>query len=421
MATRFVVPTGGLTSGPGTSLATALTLAFATSSTGPVVAGDTVKVVAGTYEVVVSGATGDQMTQLLVRTSTTGTAAAPILWQGCNAAGVVDGTGPKVKAVGTWSTAVSMFSVGTDAGGNPLAHCVWMYWDWDANDLSYNAWNNGGLTGTGAGTNFNAYPHMFYWCTFQKSKHNGFSGFGGASGSEAPFSFWFIGCRFYGCGVVSGGRAAIARGSLQASWVMIGCVVEANQGGINVPTATSLPFVAIGCVFRDNLTDAAGLNSGSTVLLVLGCTFDGGQNAGLYCSPTPARSLVANNIFSNNGTVGVVDTVWANTSPVSPYRNCCTSGNTTAAFDESNSGSGTVTDLPGDGHITTAPAYQGMDDTVSDPRTVARNACNNAGMHSWYSLAMSLAGQASAVDARPDIGVGGVPVRRANRGRGLSL
>ncbi|TXH17510.1 MAG: right-handed parallel beta-helix repeat-containing protein [Hyphomicrobiaceae bacterium] len=320
MANRFIVQSGGVASGNCDTLGTAGTLAYVFGSTSPVVAGDTIYWCAGA-----AGASYDITTasQQLVR-SATGTSNAHVTVIGCNSSGVVNGAMPEVRATGTWATTISMFIIGTDAGANPLRYYDWLNVNWNANDLSYNVWNNSGTTGTGAGTNTTAYYHTFNNCRFQKSKHNGFSAFSGGVGTEVDNSFVFTNCEISGCGIVSSGAAAIGRGSNAATWVMDNCRITGNQTGISLLAASDKTFTASNCTFSDS-TNGQGLSSQQMKINAYGCTFSGNNGSGLAFFASGDGSSIQHCRFLSNLT-GISDAGW-NGSYTSPYNRNLFNGN----------------------------------------------------------------------------------------------
>lgn len=336
MANRFIIQTGGATSGDCLTLGTGGTLAYVMGSTGPVVAGDNVYWCAG-----VGGATYDitSATQLLVRFQATGTAGAPINVYGCNSSGVVDGSRPEVRATGTWATAISYFVIGTDAAAAPLRYVNWYNIDWNANSTSsttgsYNVFNNSGIITTGIGTATTSYYHTFTNCIFRDSKHNGVSLFSGAAGSEVDDSFTFTNCVIRGCGIsTSNGNGMIGRGTTATActWNMDRCTVTGNYfNGVRIIAASDKLFRATGCTFSSQAF-SAGIECTQQALALYGCTFQSNAEQGLVM-PWKATSSVERCRFLSNTGVGLVDSVADGTETFYPYQRNAYFGNGGGAY-----------------------------------------------------------------------------------------
>lgn len=346
MANRFIIQTGGVASGDCLTLGTGGTLAYVFGPTSPVVAGDTIYWCAG-----VAGATYDITTasQLLVR-SATGTPNAHVTVQGCNSSGVVNGVQPQLLATGTWSTNISMFVIGTDAGANPLRYYDWKNIDWNANSTSsttgsYNVVNNSGTLAAGAGTNTTAYYHTFMDCRLRNARHNGLSFFTGGVGTEVDESFTFVNCEVSGCGVFGSGSAGIGRGVNAATWVMDRCRIVDNQNGLQLLATSDKIFRATGCDFSRNLS-GAGLQQVQMDLRLYGCNFESNAGYGLF-GVWKATNTIERCRFIGNTTAGISDLVWDGTQTTSPYNRNAFFGNT-ANFTDSVSASITP---PGQGNV----------------------------------------------------------------------
>ena len=391
MATRYTTPVSGATSGAGTSVGTATTMSYMFGSSSPVEAGDTVVVMTGpagqAYEFVPSGATGNQLNQLLIRVATTGTSSLPIRIVGGSAAGAIDGTRPEFKAVGTgWTTNISMMSVGTALTTDPIQYVNWenLYFNANedpatANTGSYNVINNANRLTVGVGT---AIANIYYnWrnCIFAGSKHNGVSLFSGAAAAAVQRAHCFYGCEFRNCGRAAAGGALYNRGSEKAGYYLENCSIHNNNVNISLVNGGWLELH--NCVsYRSGAIgtpSAIGSNLTADDLLVLdGCTFDNeyGTNAGTSISYTFGQASITNCNFTNCTVAAILDEGWdlSSSNPnAAIFRNCNWYGNATNYID-SLAVSGTP---PGVGNQFIDPQYVsravGSEDFRSQNRTLA--------------------------------------------------
>jgi hypothetical protein len=274
---------------------------------------------------------------LLVRFAT-GTAANHVSVWGANSSGVIDGTRPEIKATGTWSTAISYFIIGTDAGANPIRYVDWYNIDWNANSSSattgsYNCINNSGITTTGIGTATTAYYHTFTNCIFRNAKHNGISLFSGSVGSEVAGSFTFTNCQITGNGISATGSGAIGRGATAMTHFYDRCVFSGNfTGGIASNASSDATLRVYGCTF-DASTNGVGLSVTQQRLEAYGCTFSNNATNGITM-PWRADSYIQRNRFINNASSAIQDQTADGTETSYPYNRNLFFGN---AFDYSDS------------------------------------------------------------------------------------
>lgn len=262
------------------------------------------------FEIAKTGTGGGALVQTLARAGATGSRSNRLHAYGANASGdpLPRGQHVEIRAVstgGAYTTAESMFSLGKDtATSAPISYDRWRAIYFNANGVSYNAWNNGNTLGNT--TDATQAPSAFHECEdcrFGNAIHNGWSGFAGASGSEAWAGTIMRRCEIFGCGFgAANGRAIISRGSYAASMILIDCSIHDNNGGPRLAGATEMPAIFIGCLFYNNGTDTEGAYLNNTSVTIRRCVFYGNKRGGLNLQqPDPDLCDVSDNIFANNG------------------------------------------------------------------------------------------------------------------------
>lgn len=264
------------------------------------------------FEIAKTGTGGGALVQTIARAGTTGSASNRLKVYGANASGdpLPRGQHVEVRAVNTgsaYTTAESMFSLGKDvAGSTPISFTYWRGVFFNANNVSYNCWNNGNTLGnTTDATQAPSAFHVFEDCIGANAIHNGWSIFNGAAGSEAWLGMVMRRVEIYGCGFgASNGRAIIARGAYKGSWALIDCSIHDNNGGPRIaPTIpTEMPVLVLGCAIFNNGTDTEGCYFNNASVTFRRNTVYGNQRGGLNLqSPDPEMCDVSENIFAGNG------------------------------------------------------------------------------------------------------------------------
>lgn len=352
MAIRYVVQSGGLSSGDCTTLGTAGTLAYVLGSTSsPIVAGDEVRLCAGAggaaYEITTS-------TQVLCQFAT-GTASAPITITGANSSGVVDGTMPEIRATGSWTTNITMFVIGSDGGGNPIQYVRWKLIDFNGNCTgagtgSYFCFNNSGVLDATLGTVRTRLYHTWEDCVIRNARHGGCSLFSGAAGSEVQDAHKFIRCWFLGNGLVVTGQGANGRGTTPLPVVFDRCLFEGNDRGVVVSAAATSHYTKFNaCTFKNNVTGGIQYGNGAG-FVAENCTFVGHSGDGDYGvmmdSAQGSTYRISRCEFAGNN-IAIVDNGYDFTYDP-PYERCAMKDNTSELA--------TAEDfflLPGQGHTRT--------------------------------------------------------------------
>lgn len=344
---------GGATSGAGTSVGTALTLKYALETVS-VWSGQTeLRVIdeGSTFDIVPSGASGNQMNQILGAVPT-GTKAAPKRIVGCNTSGEVNGARPRILGVGWGASQTSMFVMPGTLENVTFENIVWDGGSTSSGTGSYNLLNNSGNTGTGVGTNSTTsdFKMRVVNCRFTRSRHNALSCFGGPAGSPVAFGLELDRCELDNNGLATG-SGMIIRGNV-GSVIIRGCSFHHNTAiGATLNTAAlDGPIVIEDSVFYANGSGALSITSGGSVCVQR--TIIDGHTIGFVHALT-TKTRIDQCVFSNNG-MAVQDLAWDPAAPVSDsMSNCCFYGNTTADFEGS---TGYITP-PGDGHVYVDPGY----------------------------------------------------------------
>ena len=250
MATRYVVASGGVTSGNATSVGTGWTLAYALSpgvGGNALAAGDTLVICQGDYPVTFAG--------LILVNCATGTLSSSIRVVGGDAAGApyTDGTRVRIYATGTaasWGTGgasapVIINTVAND-GTTAIQYFIWENIHIDAASVAYNNFSNGGSANT---FKTNVY-HQFINCRFSSSKHNGISTYGYSTGTtEVPYAIRLYGCTIDANGAVANGNGLVSRGSDPCSFLCVNCEFYGNKQGGFKSAVSTLGNGLVNCLF----------------------------------------------------------------------------------------------------------------------------------------------------------------------------
>lgn len=388
--TRYVVASGGVTSGNATSVGTGWTLAYALSpgvGGNALAAGDTLVICQGDYPVTFA-------TLILVNCAT-GTASFPIRIVGGTAAGApyTDGTRVRIYATGTagsWGTGgasapVIINTVAND-GTTAIQYFIWENILVDSASVAYNSFSNGGSANT---FKFNVY-HQFINCGFTGSKHNSFSTYGYSSGTtEVPNAFCFFGCSFYNNGATSSGAGIVSRTSDPCSFALVNCECYGNKLGGFKSNVSSYGNTLINCLFYGQTASGLsgyGANVGNSPdNVVVGNTFYGNGGDGLIINAAPS-AIVSGNIFSSNTGAGINDSGYDSTYSIATYQRNCYWNNTAGNFLDASSLSVTP---PGLGNVLKNPMFIGASTTTPNLGVMNGSPVVNAGGYPLNGLPLA--------------------------------
>lgn len=385
------------------------------------------------FDIAKTGTGGGALVQTLMRAGTTGSRTNRLKMIGCNASGdpLPRGQYAEFKAVtsgGAYTSTESMLSIGTDtASSAPISWALIRGIKFNANGVSYNAINNGGILTNGNVTAQQASAN-YVWidCWFDGAIHNGVSAYGGTAGSEVQASHTFIRCRFTnnGNGAASG-RALISRQSLPASWVLIDCVFDGNNGGPRTIGATEMPIVVRNCVFMNTGTDTPGLQLANSCVVVDRCTFFRNAIGALNLQqPDHEMCDITNNILAENGSAtatygAIYDQIYADAGRCGYANNCFWNnrydgnGGVEPAGSLNNIALDALTVkrvvVPGSGHLYTDPLFVSTASGAEDLRALAQALRSGGAQVIGHKLG-----------AAASIGVPAFPGRRPLRNRRVS-
>lgn len=342
---------GGVSSGTGSTVGTARNLGYALQQTD----WDELRVIDdGTpFEIVPSGASGNQMNQILTSFGV-GTYPEPKRIVGCNTSGEINGARFRTLAVGFGSTDITALVFHGNHGHIVLENGIIDGGSTSSSTGSYNCCNNSGNTGTGTGTNSTT-TGLLIECRnmrFTRARHNGLSLFGGPAATAVPFGIRLFDCEFDNNGL-AGGTGMIIRGNSGSVYAERCVFRNNNTNGLTANTGTIVnPLAFVDCVFAANTGGLQPTTGGSC--LIRGCVFDGNTGTGLALPSTADRDYLAEGCVFSNNTLGVNLIAYTTATPnLAPMQACCFWGNTIDATDDS---ANPITP-PGRGHVYVDPGY----------------------------------------------------------------
>lgn len=362
---------GGVSSGSGSTPATARNLGYALTQSD----WDELRIIRSAlddqYVIVPSGATGNQINQILCDFPT-GTSS---LWKtitGCNSSGEVNGAMPTITCSGFGATAISMLIFKPAQENVELANVILDGGSSGASSGTYNLANNSGRTDAVIGTNTTSATWKFRLNNVigRNSRHNPFSFWGGQAGAFPRHGLEVLGCNIgAGSGAASGNGCIIARPGTGGNCLSVlvqdsylGEMVTGNGLFVNAG-ANACDVTVINSVLKGSsgIGNCLNVNTTGVVTVRRSVLFGSGLNGILINSAQePSSVTVEDSVIASNGSYAVDDggyIVGSTTNRI--YRNCLVWGNTLGEMsvgDDGAGGTGPI-DLVGTGHRRTAPTF----------------------------------------------------------------
>ncbi len=364
---------GGVSSGSGSTPATARNLGYALTQSD----WDELRIIRSAlddqYVIVPSGATGNQINQILCDFPT-GTSS---LWKtitGCNSSGEVNGAMPTITCSGFGSGvgSISMLVFKPSQEYVELASVILDGASSGVGSGSYNLANNSGRTDAVIGTNTTSATWKFRLNNVigRNSRHNPFSFWGGQAGAFPRHGLEVFGCNIgAGSGADGGNGCIIARPGTGGNCLSVlvqdsylGEMVTGNGLFVNAG-ANACDVTVINSVLKgsSSIGNCLNVNTTGVVTVRRSVLFGSGLNGILINSAQePSSVTVEDSVIASNGSYAVDDGAYiAGSTTNRIYRNCLVWGNTLGEMsvgDDGAGGTGPI-DLVGTGHRRTAPTF----------------------------------------------------------------